>query len=258
MIYNTNMFEKRKLKNCIRYYRHHQTYLEALLDTFDMNDYNYAFVGGFVRWVLDKNFEDCGPRDFDIIVDIPKVDLERLLRLYKIPYSKNEFGGFKIPPSQFDTFPNKEIDIWSLEEHSPLDAFENCYGLMQSYGFRTPYRHFKYIPKSSFISLDGATYWVNKNKLYAKDCKKTLKTKEIFITDKMCVNYQGVNRKSLVAKLIHYYHGGYTLNKDCWYLISAYFSKHDSKKVVHWLDKHYPQSMLDWDEFIDEKIYPKI
>ena len=73
------MFEKRKLKNCIRYYCYHQRYLNDLISTFNLNNYDYAFVGGFVRWVIDKNFDSSGPRDFDIVVDIPKEDLESLL-----------------------------------------------------------------------------------------------------------------------------------------------------------------------------------
>ena len=85
-----------------------------------------------------------------------------------------------------------------------------------------------------------------------------MKTKSIYLTDNLCVSYQNIDRKSLVAKLIHYYHEGYDLNKDCWGLISAYFAKHDTTKLVHWLDKHYPNSLLDWKEFMDERIYPKV
>lgn len=249
------MFEKRKLKNCIRYYCYHQRYLNDLISTFNLNNYDYAFVGGFVRWVIDKNFDSSGPRDFDIVVDIPKEDLESLLRLYHIKYTKNAFGGFKIPSHPSDTFANKEIDIWTLDSHTLFTTFIKYYGICKSIN---KFCTFKNLPKTAFISLDGATYWVNKNKLYAKDCKKSLKSKSIYLTDNLCISYQNVDRKSLVAKLIHYYHEGYDLNEDCWHLVSVYFAKHDTTKVVHWLDKHYPNSIFDWSEFIDEKIYPKL
>ena len=249
------MFEKRKLKNCIHYYCYHQRYLNDLISTFNLNNYDYAFVGGFVRWVIDKDTNPNGPRDFDIIVDIPKEDLERLLKLYHIKYTKNDFGGFKIPPHPDDTFANKEIDVWTLDSHTPFESFVKAYGICKNIN---KFCSFKNLPKTSFLSIDGATYWVNKNKLYARDCKKTLKTKSIYLTDNLCVSYQNIDRKSLVAKLIHYYHEGYDLNKDCWGLISAYFAKHDTTKLVHWLDKHYPNSLLDWKEFMDERIYPKV
>lgn len=249
------MFEKRKLKNCIRYYCYHQRYLNDLISTFNLNNYDYAFVGGFVRWVIDKNFDSSGPRDFDIVVDIPKEDLESLLRLYHIKYTKNAFGGFKIPPHPSDTFANKEIDIWTLDSHTVFTTFIKYYGICKNIN---KFCIFKNLPKTAFISLDGATYWVNKNKLYAKDCKKSLRSKSIYLTDNLCISYQNVDRKSLVAKLIHYYYEGYDLNEDCWHLVSVYFAKHDTTKVVHWLDKHYPNSMFDWSEFIDEKVYPKL
>lgn len=248
------MFEKRKLKNCIRYYCYHQRYLNDLISTFNLNNYDYAFVGGFVRYVIDKDVDPNGPRDFDIIVDIPKDDLERLLKLYCIKYTKNNFGGFKIPPHPDDTFANKEIDIWTLDSHAPFESLVKAYGICNIDKFCS----FKNLPKTAFLSIDSAMYWVNKNKLYAKDCKRSLKSKSIYLTDKLCISYQNIDRKSLVAKLIHYYHESYDLNKDCWHLISVYFAKHDTTKVVHWLDKHYPNSMLDWSEFIDEKIYPKV
>lgn len=246
------MFEKRKLKNCVRYYRHHQDYLKKLLDTFDMNGYNYAFVGGFVRWALDKNFSSEGPRDFDIIVDIPKEELESILKHYDIPFKGNNFRGFKIPSSYYDTFANKEIDIWTLDSHTMFIPF------VQRYGIATPkFCTFKNIPKTAFLSLDGATYWVNKNKLYAKDCKKSLKTKQIYLTDEgIALYHSAVDRKSLAAKLIRYYYEGYTLNEDCWRLIRRYFTNHDSKKVSYYMDTHYPYH-VDWREFINEKIYPK-
>lgn len=249
------MFEKRKLKNCIRYYCYHQRYLNDLISTFNLNNYDYAFVGGFVRYVIDKDIDPNGPRDFDIVVDIPKEDLERLLKLYHIKYTKNDFDGFKILPHPDDTFANKEIDIWTLDSHAPFESFVKFYGICKNIN---KFCSFKNLPKTAFLSIDGATYWVNKNKLYAKDCKKSLKSKLIYLTDKLCISYQNIDRKSLVAKLIRYYHEGYDLNKDCWHLISVYFAKHDTTRVVHWLDKHYPNSTLDWGEFIDEKIYPKV
>ena len=249
------MFEKRKLKSCIRYYCYHQRYLNDLISTFNLNNYDYAFVGGFVRWVIDKNFDSSGPRDFDIIVDIPKEDLESLLRLYRIKYTKNAFGGFKIPPHPDDTFANKEIDIWTLDSHTVFTIFIKYYGICKSIN---KFCTFKNLPKTAFISLDGATYWVNKNKLYAKDCKKSLKSKSIYLTDNLCISYQNVDRKSLVAKLIHYYYEGYTLDTNCKHLISLYFSKHPSEKVVKYLEDHYPKAFLDWSEFVDEKIYPKL
>ena len=252
------MFDKRKLKNCIHYYCHHQYYLKQLLETFDLNGYDYMFIGGFVRWVLDKNFSENGPRDFDIIVDIPKKDLESLLKRSRIPFKKNEMGGFKISSSYCDTFANKEIDVWTLDSHSPLESFRKYKGIPDDCKIG---KLFKWVSHSAFLSIDSGLYWVNKNKLLARDCKKSLKERMVWLTDEMCLFYQNVNRKSLAAKLIYYYQQGYTLDSNCWYLIKKYFSEHDFEyeKIIKWLDRHYPNaSTLDWDEFIKERIYPKL
>lgn len=178
-----------------------------------------------------------------------------MLRLYHIKYTKNAFGGFKILPHPDDTFANKEIDIWTLDSHTVFATFIKYYGICKNIN---KFCTFKNLPKTAFISLDGATYWVNKNKLYAKDCKKSLKSKSIYLTDNLCISYQNVDRKSLVAKLIHYYYEGYTLDTNCKHLISLYFSKHSSEKVVKYLEDHYPKAFLDWSEFVDEKVYPKL
>lgn len=253
------MFEKRKLKNCIRYYRHHQKWLGFLLEIFDINEYNYFFVGGFVRWVLDKNFSNSGPRDFDIIVDIPKKDLESLLKKCNIPFKKNEMGGFKIPPSDFDTFANKEIDVWTLDSHSPLKTLLKHKGIPDNCKIG---KLFKWISRSAFLSIDSGIYWVNKNKLCATACKKSLKERMIWLTDELCLSYQNIDRKSLVAKLIYYYQQGYILDSNCWNLIKNYFYSHnfEYEKIVKWLDKHYRHVavVLSWDEFIKLRIILKI
>ena len=247
------MFEKRKLKNCIRYYRWHQKWLGYLLEVFDINEYSYAFVGGFVKWVLDKDFSSNGPRDFDILVDIPKEDLESLLKKCNIPFKKNSFGGYKIPPDYRDTFAGKCIDVWTLDSHTVFETFVKYYGMCRSIN---KFCTFKNVPKTALLSIEGATYWVNKNKLYAKDCKRSLKTKHIYLTDDLAISHPSIDRKSLTAKLIRYYYEGYSLDEKCWRLIEHYFSRHDSVKVVRYMEDHYPYHS-DWSQYIDEKIYPK-
>ena len=66
------MNAKKRIKKAIKYYRERCSYLKEILDFCDLNGYNYAFVGGFIKWCLDKNFEPTGPRDLDIIINMPK------------------------------------------------------------------------------------------------------------------------------------------------------------------------------------------
>lgn len=82
------MTTKKRIKKAIKYYRECCTYLREILDFCDLNGYNYAFVGGFIRWCLDENFESTGPRDLDVIIDMPKEELLWFLDSKKIKFKK--------------------------------------------------------------------------------------------------------------------------------------------------------------------------
>lgn len=83
-------------------------------------------------------------RDLDIIVDVPRAELEYLLRYYHIKNVKNDFGGFKIIDRYQATF-NIDIDIWCLEDHQPFKALPK------------KYHNWKGIRKSGWLSLCGGT-----------------------------------------------------------------------------------------------------
>lgn len=118
------MAMKKRIKKVIKYYREYCSYLREILDFCDLNGYNYAFVGGFVRWCLDENFESTGPRDLDIIIDMPKEELLWFLESNKIKFRKNNCGGCKVFPHRDDDI-QKELDVWTLDSHQLFIPFEH-------------------------------------------------------------------------------------------------------------------------------------
>ena len=255
--YIINMFEKKKLSNALRYYKHHQEYLNKIIEALNESKLDYAIVGGFVKWVLsgDDNI-DNGPRDFDIVVNCTDEAILLLVESLKLPYIRNDFGGIKIKPSENDTFAGKDIDIWTLESHKPFEALESLYKSFSPYKLKA-IKVFSNIPTTAWISLDGATWVVNKNKLYAKNTKKSLKTKIVFITDMKVLNsYKHENRFMIAAKLIKYYYLGYDLSIDCWRIIKDELGR-EPDKIEDFLNSHY-NYQISWQNFIDEKIMQKI
>lgn len=256
---NNYMFEKRKLKNALAYYVHHQEVLRKIFYALDKSGIDWAIVGGFVRYILENGNRslDNGPRDFDIVIDCSLEYFSNLIDSLGVSYTQNDFGGIKIKGVPGDTFAGKEIDIWMLENHEPFKIFESEYAPFPSYSFRTPFVNFKNIPDSAWISIDGATWVVNKNKLYAKNAKKSIKSNSIFITNyDLFKKYKNKNSFILAAKLIKYYYLGYTLDKDCWDIIKTEMTKNPDK-VEDFLNSHYKYYM-SWRNFIDEKIIRKI
>ena len=251
------MFEKKKLNNALRYYRHHQEYLNKIIDALNESKLDYAIVGGFVKWALsgDDNI-DSGPRDFDIVVNCTDEAILLLVESLELPYARNDFGGIKIKPSEKDTFAGKDIDIWTLESHKPFEALESLYKPFSPYKLKA-IKVFSNIPVTAWISLDGATWVVNQNKLYAKNTKKSLKTKTVFITDMKTFNsYKYENRFMIAAKLINYYYLGYDLNIDCWRVIKDELGK-EPDKIEDFLNNHY-NCHISWQDFIDERVMRKI
>ena len=255
--YIINMFEKKKLNNALRYYRHHQEYLNKIIKALNESELDYAIVGGFVKYVLSgDDIIDSGPRDFDIVVNCTDEAILLLVESLELPYTRNDFGGIKIKPSENDTFAGKDIDIWTLESHKPFEALESLYKSFSPYKLKA-IRVFSNIPTTAWISLDGATWVVNQNKLYAKNTKKSLKTKTVFITNMKALNsYKYENRFMIASKLIKYYYLGYDLNIDCWRIIKDELGR-EPDKIEDFLNSHY-NYQISWRSFIDEKIMQKI
>lgn len=232
------MFEKSKLKKWITYYRYHQRYLNDLISVFNLNNYNYALVGDFIRWALsDPKNKTHLFKSFDIIVDIPLQDLESLLKTYQISFTRNSPGVFKLKNHPDDSF-NIPIEICTLESYKPFEQLVKAHGVVKNIN---KFRTFKNIPKVMFLSISGATYWVNKNKLYVKDLKKTLFTNVIHLTDDSCLNFPNVNRKDLTAKLLFYRDKlGFEWDENCKRLVTGYMRKHNLGKLREYLVKTYP------------------
>ena len=235
------MTMKKRIKEAIKYYREYCTYLREILDFCDLNGYNYAFVGGFVKWCLDKNFESTGPRDLDIIVDIPKEELLWFLDSNKIKFRKNDCGGCKVFPHRDDDI-QKELDVWTLDSHQPFIPFEH------SLKYRDIKRTFKNVTRTSWLSTDGAIYDVGKNKLYAKACKKSLKEKYVrfqhydIFEDNSYVEF----KVGIVAKILKLIHEGWSFDKNCLFLLVDYFDRKDETKLVKYMEKHYANQFIDW------------
>lgn len=235
------MITKRRIKKAIKYYRERCTYLKEILDFCDLNGYNYAFVGGLIKWCLDKDFESTGPRDLDIIIDMPKEELLWFLDSNKIKFRKNDCGGCKVFP-HYDDYYAKELDIWTLDSHQPFVPFEH------TVEYKNIKRTFKNVTKTSWLSTDGAIYDVGKNKLYAKACKKSLKEK--------CVRFQHYDiykdnsyvefKVGVVAKIIKLMKDGYHVDDTCEKVLKDYFNKKDETKLVKYMEKHYDDQFIDW------------
>lgn len=163
------MFLKRKLRKALEFYKYHLPALELLLDTFELNNYKYALVGGFVKTVVAfctkvTNRSYC--RDLDIIVDLPKAEIEYLLKTYHIKYIKNGFNGFKIVDRKDVSF-EIDIDLWSLEDHEPFKALPS------------ELHNWEGVRKSGWLSVCGGTWLPQSNKLYIKGLKKAIRTKTV-------------------------------------------------------------------------------
>lgn len=69
-------------------------------------------VGGYLRDIA----LECDPRDLDIMINIPQVELLNIINSTKLNYKINRLNGFKIKLNTFD------VDLWSMEHNW---AFEN-------------------------------------------------------------------------------------------------------------------------------------
>ena len=235
------MNTKKKIKKAIKYYREYCTYLREILDFCDLNGYNYAFVGGFIKWCLDKDFESTGPRDLDIIINMPKEELLWFLDSNKIKFRKNDCGGCKVFPHRDDDI-QKELDVWTLDSHQPFVSFEH------SLKYKDIKRTFKNVTKISWLSTDGAIYDVGENKLYAKSCKKSLKEKYVrfqhydIYKDSSYVEF----KVGIVAKILKLIHDGWSFDKNCLFVLTDFFSRKDETKLVKYMEKHYANQFIDW------------
>ena len=237
------MFIKSKLKNALRYYRYHLPALNNILDTFELNNYEYALVGGFVKNIMTFDLhafqEDTCCRDLDIIVNLPKKEIEYILRHYHILFHKNDFGGFKVVDRQDATF-NMDLDIWSLEDHQPFKVLP------------PKDRNWKGIRKSGWLSVCGATYLPQTNKLYASGLRKSIKHKYIeMYNPEIYFSKQIVNKYIVVAKLLDYLYSGWKIDSNCSKAIRMYLNSHpDIQFLSKYLDSHSKNYFADWEEFI--------
>lgn len=141
------------LKKNLKYFRKHQKVLNLLLETFEMNKYGYAIIGGFVRRSLLKTPDAfIGFKDFDIVVDIPSNELKHILQHYRFIFNENSNGGFKIKEWENSKFKNFTIDIWSLDNHlsfkeAPLD-FKHTLEKISSYA-PTSFEDGVYVPTTN-------------------------------------------------------------------------------------------------------------
>lgn len=240
------MFVKRKLRNALNYYRYHLPVLDWLIGTFELNNYTYALVGGFVKNIVayDMSYRKYSSesRDLDIIVDVPRTELEYLLRYYRIKNVKNDFGGFKIIDRYQATF-NIDIDIWCLEDHQPFKALPK------------KYHNWKGIRKSGWLSLCGGTWLPQTNKLYIKGLRKAIRTKKIkmYNPDYYFNSNQVVNKYTVVAKLIDYKQHEYTLDKNCRSAVDTYLNNHTKiDSLVRYLEDHSDLVFSDWRQIIED------
>ena len=156
--------KKWKLKKALKEYRNLIFPLNLLLQTFEINSYEYAIVGGFVRRVLTGNWK--GFSDIDVVVSIPKNELKHILRSYRLPFGTNSNGGFSV----YDRVSRLKVDVWSIQDHKPF-----------VHDFPNVKKTFKNIQEVSIISTDGGTYLPRKNKLYCKYLNKSIKENKIFL-----------------------------------------------------------------------------
>lgn len=235
------MNAKKRIRNAIYYYRQHCYYLNEILSFCELNDYNYAFVGGFIRWCLNKDFESTGPRDLDVILDMPKEELYWILESRNIKFRKNDCGGCKIFPHKDDDI-QKELDVWTLDSHQPFVPFEH------TVEYRNIKRTFKNVTEISWLSTDGAIYDVGKNRLYAKKCKKSLEDK--------CVRFQHYDiykesayvefKVGIIAKILKLVHDGWSFDEKCLFILVDFFNRRDETKLVKYMEKHYANQFIDW------------
>ena len=223
------MFLKRRLKNLLRYLRHRQKNLNTLLETFELNNYQYAIVGGVIKCACEDSTDI---RDIDIIVDTNRYNLEDILRHYGFSYKRNNFGRFKIQ-EMAGTFV-MSIDVWTLEDHYPFKVW----------GCSNP--QWKDLPKSAWISTGGAAYLPMKRKLYAKELRRTLKSNTVHFYNKDLFTTGNVDNKYIiVAKLLYLYKvEEFRLDKDCNEVLHWYFSKKVRSfrqliQLIYYLDEHY-------------------
>lgn len=180
------MLKKFRLNKAIKQLRKNNHQLNTLLSSFDLNNYEYAFVGSFVRAVcFPKSFLNSY-KDIDVIVKIPTSELQSMLDYYKFEYTINDCKGFKVKTDNFS------LDIWSFYDHLPF-----------KYNLFTP--SWKKIPASSFISLDGAAY-TNKHKLYLGKIPSSIENNTVSLTV-----LSPLEPYMIMAKIIRYKLMGFNL-----------------------------------------------
>ena len=203
---------KRNIKKAIKEVFNNCFELKCLLDTFKINKYEYAFVGGFVRHFVITKIDYS---DIDIIVKIHANELKHIVKHYKFDYDINNLGGIKI-----HTEKGLDIDIWSFYAHKPFEYMSD------------KFKDWKYIPRSSKLSLDGVTY-TSKNKLYLGDILKSIKTNTVFAYDYPYID------DIIIAKLYYYRSLGFKLENSMAFELSLYMLNHKGKsRASKYLEKY--------------------
>jgi hypothetical protein len=234
------MFLKKHIKRSINKYRKICSSLDKIIDYFEKNKIEYAFVGGFINSIIEKK----EPKDFDIIAEVTNKELKAMFKQLNVDFEINDFGSFKIKDKIY------QIDVWSINNHYPFN-----FGFIE--------KSWKNIPKSAGLSIMGATYLPIKNKLYLGKVKKTLRNKCIEITDKCFLCRQIPNKHILIGKMFYnWWQNGYTLCPEAIDLFIDYFTEQHCaqyvdysfyttvktervEEVANYLEKHY-NSKANW------------
>lgn len=208
------------LKKKLKYYREQSKCLGLLLDTFDMNKYNYAIVGGFVRNTIKFGVNSTF-QDFDIIVDIPYEELRHILKHYRFHFDENSNGGFKIKEEYHP------IDIWTMDSHQPF----------KTHIILNPDKKFTFrdVSLSSELSIDNCVFVPRKNKLYWKYLKQTLKTNKIFfiLESPFLADWKCACRLKYFSKVC-----GYELDDICASFVKEVFNSNSYGKKARKYYKH--------------------
>lgn len=218
------------LKHNLEYYEFCLPELRHILKTFNLNKITYAVVGGFIKNKAENSFI----HDIDIIVDASQNELFKIVERHCAKYVPNSFGGYKM---LLKGFINLEVDIWSLESHKTFQIFN------------VP-KTWKNLPKTSWLSTQSAVWFPQKNKIWCKDLKKTIKSNKIYFRNydvfkKAFANNFGFNNFALgdrytisiaahLAKNYRYY----DFDDNCWNFLKIYFSEQHGDRLEKYLEEH--------------------
>lgn len=233
------MFKRQLLNSKFNEYLKKSYHFRILISNFNLNNYVYGIVGGFVRDILLRK---DSIKDIDIIVDTDFEELMYILDNYNIKYQHNTFKGLKVYDKTNDLY----IDLWSLSDHRPFT---------QGY-FKKLWRN---IPRSSYVNCGGCVWIPRKNKLYLGKTKKLIKRKYVDFYDSKFFNSHNIDNKHIIAiKLLNYYEDDeYKLSESCVDFLKKYLSKQKHITSIRRFAREN-NIKININKFIAEQINEKI